>query len=140
MLLAGRRRPVTNDPRCPQKQTQRTSIPVTVLCKDSIRRSGNRTSVPCCGQWTLNMTSSSSSIPDPASGRDVHNHMVSATLGAMPNKRTTTRGPRSVRSPHVVAALVTHGVAPFELAVICEVFGFARPEILDPWPYELVLV
>ena len=24
--------------------------------------------------------------------------------------------------------------------MICEVFGFARPEILDPWPYELVLV
>jgi transcriptional regulator GlxA family with amidase domain len=45
-----------------------------------------------------------------------------------------------VRSPHVVAALVTHGVAPFELAVICEVFGFARPEIVDPWPYQLLLV
>src|SRR5581483_9274528 len=41
--------------------------------------------------------------------------------------------------PHVVGALVTHGVAPFELAVICEVFGLARPEILDPWPYEVVL-
>lgn len=39
----------------------------------------------------------------------------------------------------MVAALVTHGVAPFELAVICEVFGLARPEILDPWPYELVI-
>jgi transcriptional regulator GlxA family with amidase domain len=36
--------------------------------------------------------------------------------------------------------LVTHGVAPFELAVICEVFGLARPEILDPWPYELMIV
>ena len=40
---------------------------------------------------------------------------------------------------HVVGALVTHGVAPFELAVVCEVFGLARPEIVDPWPYELVL-
>jgi transcriptional regulator GlxA family with amidase domain len=39
----------------------------------------------------------------------------------------------------VVGALVTHGVAPFELAVICEVFGLARPEILDPWPYELII-
>jgi transcriptional regulator GlxA family with amidase domain len=38
-----------------------------------------------------------------------------------------------------VAALVTDGVAPFELAVICEVFGLARPEILDPWPYELLI-
>jgi transcriptional regulator GlxA family with amidase domain len=35
--------------------------------------------------------------------------------------------------------LVTHGVAPFELAVICEVFGFERPEIIDPWPYQLVI-
>jgi transcriptional regulator GlxA family with amidase domain len=35
---------------------------------------------------------------------------------------------------------MTHGVAPFELAVICEVFGLARPEIADPWPYELILV
>src|SRR5438045_9720351 len=46
---------------------------------------------------------------------------------------------RSVRRPHIVGALITHGVAPFELAVVCEVFGFVRPEILDPWPYELVL-
>jgi AraC family transcriptional regulator, transcriptional activator FtrA len=43
------------------------------------------------------------------------------------------------KSPHVVGALLTDGVAPFELAVVCEVFGLARPEILDPWPYELVL-
>jgi transcriptional regulator GlxA family with amidase domain len=41
--------------------------------------------------------------------------------------------------PHVVGALLTDGVAPFELAVVCEVFGLARPEIVDPWPYELVL-
>ena len=39
----------------------------------------------------------------------------------------------------MVAALVTHGVAPFELAVVCEVFGLKRPEILDPWPYEVVI-
>lgn len=33
------------------------------------------------------------------------------------------------------------GVRPLsalELAVICEVFGFARPEIIDPWPYEVM--
>ena len=40
----------------------------------------------------------------------------------------------------MVAALVTDGVAPFELAVICEVFGLKRPEIMDPWPYELIIV
>jgi transcriptional regulator GlxA family with amidase domain len=34
---------------------------------------------------------------------------------------------------------VTHGVAPFELGVACEVFGLQRPEILDPWPYEFFL-
>ena len=39
-----------------------------------------------------------------------------------------------------MAALITHGVAPFELAVICEVFGLKRPEIMDPWPYDLVIV
>jgi transcriptional regulator GlxA family with amidase domain len=32
--------------------------------------------------------------------------------------------------------LITDGVAPFELAVACEVFGLKRPEIVDPWPYE----
>src|SRR4051795_7692233 len=42
-------------------------------------------------------------------------------------------------SRHEVAALVTHGVAPFELGVACEVFGLARPEILDPWPYRFFL-
>ena len=40
---------------------------------------------------------------------------------------------------HRVVALVTHGVAPFELGVACEVFGLERPEIIDPWPYELLL-
>jgi AraC family transcriptional activator FtrA len=40
---------------------------------------------------------------------------------------------------HVVVALVTHGVAPFELGVACEVFGLARPEIIDPWPYDFLL-
>ena len=35
--------------------------------------------------------------------------------------------------------MLVDGVSPFEFAVICEVFGFNRPEIIDPWPYELVL-
>ena len=42
-------------------------------------------------------------------------------------------------SCHTVAALVTHGVAPFELGVACEVFGLDRPEIVDPWPYRFFL-
>jgi transcriptional regulator GlxA family with amidase domain len=40
---------------------------------------------------------------------------------------------------HTVVALVANGVPPFELGVACEVFGLARREILDPWPYELLL-
>ncbi len=39
---------------------------------------------------------------------------------------------------HTVAALVADGVAAFELGVACEVFGFERPEILDPWYRFLV--
>ncbi|MEY2463328.1 MAG: hypothetical protein QOH64_1466, partial [Acidimicrobiaceae bacterium] len=34
---------------------------------------------------------------------------------------------------------MTHGVAPFELGVACEVFGLERPEIVDPWPYRFFL-
>ena len=44
----------------------------------------------------------------------------------------------SKRRRHVVAALVAHGVAPFELGVAHEVFGFARPELADPW-YRFVV-
>ena len=40
------------------------------------------------------------------------------------------------RRPHVVAAIVSHGVSPFELSVACEVFGLDRSELVDPW-YEL---
>lgn len=35
--------------------------------------------------------------------------------------------------PHTVAAVITHGVSPFELSVACEVFGIDRSEIADPW-------
>jgi transcriptional regulator GlxA family with amidase domain len=34
---------------------------------------------------------------------------------------------------HVVAALAVEGVAPFELAVACEVFGIDRSELVNPW-------
>ncbi|WP_052847370.1 GlxA family transcriptional regulator [Streptomyces avicenniae] len=37
---------------------------------------------------------------------------------------------------HVVALAVTEGAPIFELAVPCEVFGLARPDLVDPW-YEL---
>jgi transcriptional regulator GlxA family with amidase domain len=43
------------------------------------------------------------------------------------------------RKRHRVAALLADGASPFEFAVVCEVFGLERPEIIDPWPYELVL-
>lgn len=31
------------------------------------------------------------------------------------------------------------GVHPFEMSVPCEVFGIERPEVVFPWPYELVV-
>jgi transcriptional regulator GlxA family with amidase domain len=34
---------------------------------------------------------------------------------------------------HVVATLVSPRVSMFELAVLCEVFGLDRPELVDPW-------
>ena len=39
---------------------------------------------------------------------------------------------------HTVAAVIAHGVAPFELAVGCEVFGIDRSELVDPW-YRFVV-
>ena len=51
----------------------------------------------------------------------------------MPSKRITTRHPDSVRSPHVIGALITDGVAPFELGVLCEAFhlsAFERDVVL----------
>lgn len=35
--------------------------------------------------------------------------------------------------PHRIAALVTEGMAPFELSSVIEVFGLPRPEIDGPW-------
>lgn len=42
------------------------------------------------------------------------------------------------RRPHTVAAVVNHGVSPFELSVACEVFGLDRSELVDPW-YRLMI-
>jgi AraC family transcriptional regulator, transcriptional activator FtrA len=39
---------------------------------------------------------------------------------------------------HTVAAVVTHGVSPFELSVAYEVFGLDRTELVDPW-YRLIV-
>ena len=39
---------------------------------------------------------------------------------------------------HTVAAVISDGVAPFELAVGCEVFGIDRSELVDPWYRFLV--
>jgi len=105
-------------------------------------RSGNRTSLAVLG--TLDAEHDAhpplrSHIRPVA--EDVHNHMISATLGVCQPKRITTAGRRSVRSPpRCCRAHHPRRRAPSSSRVICEVFGFARPEILDPWPYELVLV
>ena len=45
---------------------------------------------------------------------------------------------RPHRRRHVVAALISHGVSPFELSVGFEVFGVERPEIMEPW-YRFVV-
>lgn len=42
------------------------------------------------------------------------------------------------RRRHTVAAVIADGVAPFELAVGCEVFGIDRSELADPW-YRFVV-
>lgn len=42
------------------------------------------------------------------------------------------------RKRHTVAALVPDGVAPFELAVACEVFGIDRSDLVSPWYRFLV--
>lgn len=39
---------------------------------------------------------------------------------------------------HTVAAVITHGVSPFELSVAVEVFGLDRSELVDPW-YRLMV-
>lgn len=39
---------------------------------------------------------------------------------------------------HTVAAVITHGVSPFELSVAVEVFGLDRRELVDPW-YRLLV-
>ena len=49
-----------------------------------------------------------------------------------------TSGSRRAVRGHLVVALVSHGVAPFELGVACEVFGIQRPELADPW-YRFVV-
>lgn len=43
------------------------------------------------------------------------------------------------RKRHVVAVLAMDGVHPFELSVPCEVFGIDRPEVVFPWPYEVIV-
>jgi AraC family transcriptional activator FtrA len=40
---------------------------------------------------------------------------------------------------HRVVALLAPGIAPFELGIVVEVFGLARPELDVPWWYELVV-
>ena len=40
---------------------------------------------------------------------------------------------------HRVVALLAPGIAPFELGIVVEVFGLARPELDAPWWYELTV-
>jgi transcriptional regulator GlxA family with amidase domain len=45
---------------------------------------------------------------------------------------------RHGRRPHLVASVVGATASPFELGVACEVFGFDRPELADPWYRHIV--
>jgi len=40
---------------------------------------------------------------------------------------------------HTVAAVVDHGMLTFDFAIPCEVFGFDRSDVVDPW-YEFLVV
>src|SRR3989442_36591 len=64
-------------------------------------------------------------------------HRLRAVGVPRPDHRRPTRRYRRIAKGW--ASPIRHGVAPFELAVVCEVFGCARPEIMDPWPYEVVV-
>jgi transcriptional regulator GlxA family with amidase domain len=45
---------------------------------------------------------------------------------------------RNRRRRHTVATVICHGVAPFEMAVPCEVFGIDRSELGVPWYRHLI--
>jgi len=45
---------------------------------------------------------------------------------------------RSRRHRHTVATVICHGVAPFEMAVPCEVFGIDRSELGVPWYRHMI--
>src|SRR4051795_70979 len=44
-----------------------------------------------------------------------------------------------MRQDHAIVALVPDGVPPFELGIVVEVFGLARPELDVPWWYSLTV-
>ncbi|HYH49734.1 MAG TPA: transcriptional regulator FtrA [Acidimicrobiia bacterium] len=47
-------------------------------------------------------------------------------------------GPARSRRRHTVATVICHGVAPFEMAVPCEVFGIDRSELGVPWYRHMI--
>ena len=50
----------------------------------------------------------------------------------------TLVGPARSRRRHTVATVICHGVAPFEMAVPCEVFGIDRSELGVPWYRHMI--
>src|SRR5437868_2702310 len=108
-------------------------MPWSVLTSSVICRFVRMTREPCPSQWTLNMRSSScwqdSTATDFFAGVRLIPASDRGTMSAMP--------PRPAR--HVVAVLAMDGVHPFEMSVPCEVFGIDRPEVVHPWPYELIV-
>jgi AraC family transcriptional regulator, transcriptional activator FtrA len=107
----------------------------------TIRLSLSRTSLPCRGQCTLNMSTSSVEPATLTSGGVAHVRKVSAKLSGMAvvQRHSARFGERRARRPHLVAAVVGRHVAAFELGVAHEVFGLNRSEYSDPW-YEFRVV
>jgi transcriptional regulator GlxA family with amidase domain len=50
----------------------------------------------------------------------------------------TLVAPTRSRRRHTVATVISHGVAPFEMAVPCEVFGIDRSELGVPWYRHMI--
>jgi transcriptional regulator GlxA family with amidase domain len=51
---------------------------------------------------------------------------------------TLMAAPARSRRRHTVATVICHGVAPFEMAVPCEVFGIDRSELGVPWYRHMI--
>src|SRR4029453_15189357 len=125
-------RAVWCEPWWPHQHTQRTFRRPSSGSRLTMRRSFSNTSLPCRGQCTVNMNSSSVDPARMTSGRTAHVRKNPAKLSDVPSVQRSKPPGREDRG-HLVAALVGANVAAFELGVAHEVFGLDRSEYADPW-------